>query len=125
MVGVVVNHDLIATPVPTLHDRVIVRRDVPIKIAKPEPLPVSSRHHEYMLRPKAAREASVRPWLIHAVVRIVTAATVSDPFIVAGMNVRITGMTLLVHHNVVPLRRIIDRKSTRLNSSHLGISYAV
>src|ERR1017187_8838218 len=74
MVGVVVNHDLIATPVPTLYDRVIVRRDVPIKIAKPEPLPVSSRHHEYMLRAKAGREASVRPGLVHAGVRIVAAA---------------------------------------------------
>src|SRR5262245_64580671 len=32
---------------------------------------------------------------------------------------------VLLEHQVPPLEKDVDRKSTRLNSSHLGISYAV
>src|SRR5665647_3825073 len=83
MVGVLVDHDLIAAPVPALDDGVIVRGDVPVIITKPEAFPVSSRHHEYMLRSKATGEASVCPRLIEAEIPIVGATIMSDPLIVA------------------------------------------
>src|SRR5271157_767787 len=101
MIGVLVDHDLIASPVPARDDVVIVRGDVPVEIAKPEALPVSSRKHEYMLRSEAAAEASVCPWLIDVVMRIVGATVMSDPLIVLGVNVRNVRMTSLVHLNVV------------------------
>src|ERR1035441_10867197 len=104
MVGVFVDHDLIAAPIPSRDDVVIVRGDIPVKIVKPEAFPVSSRHHEYMLRSKAAGEASVRPRRIEVVMRVVGATIVSDPFIVLGVNVRNIRMTLLVHPHA-------DRKS--------------
>src|SRR5205814_7898494 len=40
-------------------------------------------------------------------------------------SLRATGLTKLNRDRVVPGSRLLDRKSTRLNSSHLGISYAV
>ena len=91
MVGVLVDHDLIASPVPVGDDVVVVRRDVPEEIVKPEALRVSSRKHEYMLRPKAAAEVPVRPRQIEMVMGIVRASIVSDPLIVLGVNVRNSG----------------------------------
>ena len=73
MVGVLVDHDLIASPVPARDDVVIVRGDVPVEIAEPEAFPVSSRQHEDMLRSKATGEAPVCPRLIAVVMRIVGA----------------------------------------------------
>src|ERR1035437_7296902 len=101
MVGVFVDHDLIASPVPALDDVVIVGGDIPVETAKPEAFPVSSRQHEDMLRSKATAEASVCPRLIDVVMRIAGATIVSDPLIVPGVNVRNFRMTLLVRGNVV------------------------
>ena len=101
MVRVLVDHDLIASPVPSPDDVVIVRGDVPVEIAKPEAFPVSSCKHKYMLGSKAAGEVSVCQRLIEVVMRIVGATVVSDPLIVLGVNVRHFRMTFLVHGNVV------------------------
>src|ERR1039458_7149487 len=96
MVGVLVDHDLIASPVPARDDVVIVRRDVPVEIVKPEAFPVSSRKVEYMLRSKATGEASVYPRLIEVVMRIAGPTIMSDPLIIRGVNVRNVRMTFLV-----------------------------
>ena len=101
MVRVLVDHDLIASPVPPRDDVVIVRGDAPVEIAKPEAFPVSSRKHEYMLRSKATGEASVCPRPIEVVMRIVSATSMSDPLIVLGVNVWNIRMTFLVHGNAV------------------------
>src|SRR5580692_3342194 len=101
MVGVFIDHDLIATPVPVFDDVVIVRGDVPVKIAKPEAFPVSPRKCEYMLRSKATGEAPVRPWLLEVVMRIGGSTIVPDPSIVPGIDVRHARMTLPVRCNVV------------------------
>ena len=101
MVGILVDHDLIASPVPARDDVVIVRRDVPVEVAKPEALPVSSGKHEYVLRSEATAEVSVCPRLIDVVMRIVGATIMSDPLIVLGVNVRNFRMTFFVHGNVV------------------------
>jgi hypothetical protein len=101
MVRVLVDHDLIASPIPVTDDVVIESGDIPVKIAEPEAFPVSSRKVEYMLRSKTTAEMSVRPRLSEVVIRIVPATIMSDPFIVLGVNVRNIRMTLLVHGNVV------------------------
>src|ERR1017187_8113443 len=116
MVGVLVDHDLIAAPIPSRDDVVIVRGDVPVEIVKPEAFPVSSRQHEYMLRSKAAGEASVRPRGIEVVMRVVGATSMSDPLIVFGVNVRNVRMTFLVHANAV-LGRRLGLPSCRLRSA--------
>src|SRR5208283_1474312 len=114
MVGILVNHDLIASPVPVRDDVVIVRSDVPEEIAEPEPLPVSPSKRE--CTSKAAAEMSMGPRLSDAVMRIVAAAIMSDPLIVLGVNVRDIRMTFPVHGNVVLGRGIVLLISRRTGS---------
>src|ERR1017187_9942507 len=102
MIRVVVDHDLVASPVPALNDVVIVRSDVPIEIAKPEAFAVSSHKVESKLRSNTTGEMSVCPRLSELVMRIVAATIMSDPFIVLDVNVRNVRVTLPVHGNVVP-----------------------
>jgi hypothetical protein len=102
MIRVVVDHDLVATPVPALNDVVIVRGDVPEEIAKPEAFPVSSGKVESELRSNTTGEMSVCPRLREVVIRIAAATIMSDPSIVLDVNVRNVRMTLPVHDNVVP-----------------------
>src|ERR1039458_2471316 len=45
--------------------------------------------------------------------------------ILLGLTHATAGSAALLGRPVSPIRRAADRKSTRLNSSHLGISYAV
>src|ERR1035438_10151227 len=117
MVGVVVDHDLVASPVPALNDVVIVRGDVPVEIAEPEAFPVSTGKVESKLRSNTTGEMSVCPRLSEAVIRIVAATIMSDPFVVLGVNVRNVRMTLLVHGNVVPGRGIRLLSSCRGRSA--------
>jgi hypothetical protein len=49
MVGVFVDHNLIASPIPAGDDVVIVKGDVPIEIAESEAFAVPSRQHKYVL----------------------------------------------------------------------------
>src|ERR1035438_7203000 len=102
MVRVLIDHDLIAHPVPAFDDIVIVRGDVPVEIVKPEAFPVSSRKVEYMSQSEATGEMSVRPRLIEVVMRIVAATIVSYPFIVLGVHVGNVRVTFPVHGNAVP-----------------------
>ncbi len=101
MVRVVVDHNLIAGPVPAGDDIVIVRGNVPVKVAKPEAFPVPSRKHEDMLRSEATGEAPVCKRLINVEMGIVRATTMSDPLVVFGVNVRNLGMTSLIDSNAV------------------------
>jgi hypothetical protein len=101
MVGVFVDHDLIANPVPISDDVVIVRGDVPVEIVKPKAFPVSAREPEYMLRSKAAGEAPMRPWLGDLVMRVAGSTVMSNPPVVPGVDVRNVRMTGPVHGNVV------------------------
>ena len=107
MVWILVDHDLIASPIPARHDVEIVRGDVPVEVVEPEALRVSSRQHEYMLRSKTAAEMSVCPWLSEMVMRIGSATIVSNPFIVLRVNVRNVRMTLPVHFHAVLGRRLL------------------
>lgn len=101
MVRILVDHELIASPVPIRHDVVIEGGDVPIVIAEPESFPVPSGEVEYMLRAEAAAETSVCPRLCEVIMRIVGATIMAYPSIVPGIDVRNVRMALLVHFHVV------------------------
>jgi hypothetical protein len=118
MIGVLVDHDLIASPVPVRDDVVIERTDVPVETAKPEALPVSASKRE--CTSKTAAEMSVGPRLSEVVMRIVGAAIMSDPLVILGVNVRNIRMTLLVHGNVVLRRGIMLLTSRRIGSPRGG-----
>jgi hypothetical protein len=70
MVGILIDHDLVAGPVPVYDDVVVVGCDIPEEVVEPEAFPVSALQPEYMLRSKAAAEASARPRLSELVMRI-------------------------------------------------------
>ncbi len=101
MVGIFVNYNLIASPIPVGDDAVVIGRDVPIKVVEPETLSVPSAKPEYMLRAETAAEASVLPGVIEVEMWIIAAAVVSYPLIVAGVNVRRFGMSLPVGGNAI------------------------
>jgi len=101
VVGILVDHDLIAGPVPARYDVVIESGDVPVEIAKPEAFPVSTCQHEDMLRSEAAAKTPVCPRLIEVVMRIVSAAIVSHPLVVPGVYVRNVRMAFPVHVHMV------------------------
>jgi hypothetical protein len=115
MVGVLVDHYLIASPIPATDDVVIVRGNVPVEIVKPEALPVSPGKDKYMFPSKATGEASVRPCTIYAVMRILGSTTMSNPVIVPGVHVRKFRMASPVHGNAI-------LSSGLLTSSRVGIA---
>jgi len=104
VIRVLVDHQLIASPVPVGDDVVIIRGDVPVVTAEPEAFAVSSPQDEYVLRSKTAAEVSVCPRLSQVVMRVVGAAIVSHPAVVFGVHVGHVRMALLVHSYVVLIR---------------------
>src|ERR1035438_8380644 len=86
-----------------------------LQIAKPTPVPARELPCRRLNTPKtySLYSAGIPMPLSH------TLSTHSSPFCSAVM--RITGASSLLYLMAL----LIDRKSTRLNSSHLGISYAV
>jgi len=119
MVGVFVDHDLIARPVLARDDVVVPRGDVPVEIVEPEALRVSSGQHEYMFPSKATGAASVCPRLCEVVMRVVGAGIVSDPPVVPGVHVRNVRMTIPVHFHVV-LGRGLFRPGRGRSARRLG-----
>src|SRR5579872_147476 len=113
MVGIVIDDHLIATPVPTRDDVVVVRRNVPIEIIEPEAFAVSSAQNEHVLRSEAAAEASVRPGLIHTVMRIARARIVAHPLVVVGVHVRKFRMTSLIRRKAVLDRGLLTARRCR------------
>ena len=105
MIGILINYDLIAIPIPARDDIVIVRSDVPVEIVKPEAITISAAEHEHMLRSEAAVEMAMRPGMIGVVMEIITPSVVSKPPIVVRVHVRHVGMTLPVGLKVVLLNR--------------------
>src|SRR5688572_32522962 len=64
-------------------------------------------------------------WAKHAPCRVVMEACSTAHFWARHLRARGFDVLLLPPHYVAPYRRRRDRKSTRLNSSHSQISYAV
>src|SRR5690625_6719981 len=47
------------------------------------------------------------------------------PFTITAMGKDVEGIKILIEEEILPDQSVLDRKSTRLNSSHVAISYAV
>ena len=103
VIGIVVQHDVIAVPQPIVGVVVVVRRDVPVKAAKPEAVAASAFDAIDVVTADFTAEASVFPNVILMVTRIVTAPVMTDPLIALGMDVRSFGMALLVAERLTAL----------------------
>src|ERR1700736_5139492 len=96
VIWIVVYNDVVAVPHPIARVVVIVRRDVPVKAAEPETVPVSAFEAINVVAANFAAEVSVFPNVILMVASIVAAPFMTDPLIAVSMNVRSFGMALLV-----------------------------
>ena len=122
MVGILVDDDLIASPVPVGDDVVIERGDVPEPVVEPKALPVSASEREYVLGPKAARETSVRPGVIEVIMGIGGAAVVAHPTVILGVDVGDIRMAFPIHGNVVFIRGVGLLTTRRRRLLRLGSS---
>ena len=103
VIGVVIQHDVIAVPQPIVGVVVVVRRHAPVKAAEPEAVAASAFDAINVVPANFAAETSVFPNVILMVTSIVAASFMADPLIVLSMHVRSFGMAWLVAIGGMPL----------------------
>src|SRR6202030_668408 len=82
VVGIVVDDDGIAVPVPVIGVVVIVGSYAEVEAAEPEAIAVSSAQMILMAAAKAAGEAAVFPGMIQVIVRVAAAGIVANPLVI-------------------------------------------
>jgi hypothetical protein len=87
VVGIFVNHDLIAVPKPIAYVVVVIGRHAEVKAAEPETLAIAASEMPNVSATEATGEAAVLPGMIQMVVFVTAAGIVAYPVVVA-MNVR-------------------------------------
>ena len=95
MVGVFVDHDIVAVPKPVAAEADVVGSDAKVEAAEPETIGAAAAEVPNVAAPESACEAPVLPGMVKMVVNVVTAGIVANPFAV-GVNVRCVGMASLV-----------------------------
>src|SRR5579864_460968 len=95
VVGVVVNYDLVGTPVPIIDEAEVGGGNGEIETAEPEAFAVAALDAPLMAAADAAGEAAMFPGTVEVIFGIIAAGIVADPFVV-GVNVRGFGMALFV-----------------------------
>ena len=103
VIGIVVQHDVIAVPQPIVGVVVVVRRDAPEITSEPETVAASAFDAINVIAANFAAEVSVFPNVVLVVTSIVAASVMADPLIVLSMNVRSFGMAWLVAIGCMPL----------------------
>ena len=73
VIGIVVQHDVIAVPQPIVGVVVVVRRDAPVKAAEPEAVAASAFDAINVVAANYAAEAAVFPGMVKMVMSIVAA----------------------------------------------------
>lgn len=96
MIRILVDHDIVGTPIPVVAIAEIIGRNRKIETAEPEAARASAFDSEHMTPTEATGKSPVLPGMMEVVVRVVLPGIVSDPFVAAGMDVRSIGMALLV-----------------------------
>ena len=96
VIGIVVDHDVVAVPQPIAGVVIVVRRDAPEKATKPETVAAAAFETINVVAANFAAEVSVFPNVILMITAIVAAPVMTDPLIVLSMHVRSFGMALLV-----------------------------
>src|ERR1700722_4210010 len=103
VIGIVVQHDVIAVPQPIVGVVVVVRRDVPVKATEPEAVAASPFDAIDVVAANFTSEVSVFPNVILMVTSVVAASFMADPLIILSMHVRRFGMAWLVAIGGMPL----------------------
>jgi len=92
VVGVFVDDDIVATPIPVAAKTEVERRDAEVEAAEPEAAGTASGKMPHVAAAETAGEVAVRPGMIEVVINA-SALFVSDPCAVV-VNVRSFGMAL-------------------------------
>jgi hypothetical protein len=95
MIRVLIDYDLIGSPVPAIAEGKVDGSDGEIETAKPESLSIAASNVPYMAFAEATGEVPVLPRMIQMIVGIIAAGIVADPSIV-GVNMRSVGMAIFV-----------------------------
>jgi hypothetical protein len=95
VVGVFVNGDIVAVPVPVITVGKVKRGDAEVEAAKPETAGIASLQTPLVSTAKAAIEAAMLPWVVEPEARVVAPTLVSHPFTVV-VDVRGLGMILTI-----------------------------
>jgi hypothetical protein len=95
MVGVNVNCDIVAIPIPVIAISDVKRGDAEVKTAKPETARIAAFDAPPVSTAEAAVEAAMLPGMVKVEACVLAAGVVSDPFAVA-MDVGGFGMILTV-----------------------------
>jgi hypothetical protein len=91
VVGIVVDHDLVAVPIPIVAVGIVIRCDAEIEAAEPEALAIAAGDVPDVTAANAAGETAMLPGTIEMIVGIIAAGIVADPRVVV-VNVRSVGM---------------------------------
>src|SRR5689334_8867714 len=90
VVGIVVDHDLVAVPIPIVAVGIVIGCDAEIEAAEPEALAIAAGDAPDVATANAAGEAAMLPGMIEMIVGIITARVVADPLVLV-VNVRSVG----------------------------------
>lgn len=108
MIGVVVDDDIIAIPVPVIRVRLIKRRDAEVESAKPETARSPTDQTPAMTRAEASFEVAMFPGMVDVEPGFLMPEVVSDPLAIP-MDVRGFRMAFVVAEGfpVIALMRVI------------------
>src|SRR5258708_15196486 len=93
MIGIVVDHDAVAVPIPVIDIRVVEIRNSEVKAVEPEAFSVSAAQYPHVPRTEPAAEPAMLPWMVNVKTPIV--GIVSDPAIIP-VNMRSVRMAFAV-----------------------------
>jgi len=105
VVGIFVDDDGIAVPIPVVRVGVIVRSYAEVEAAEPKALAVSSAKVIDVAAAKAAGEAAVLPRMIEMIMRVAATGIVADPSAIV-MDVRRIRMTLPIAEGASVVLRV-------------------
>ena len=107
IVGVFVDNDPVAVPIPVITEAVIIRSYVEVVTPEPEAFPASAGQHPHVTRTKAAVVRSVLPRMLKVIVVLFPAVVVSDPPAIV-VNVRPVRMSFAIAIDVlVPITPVV------------------
>ena len=91
VVGIIVDHDLVAVPIPIVAVGIVIGCDAEIETAEPEAFAIAAGDAPFVTAADAAGKAAMLPGTIEMIVGIIAAVFVADPLVIV-VNVRSVGM---------------------------------
>ena len=91
VVGIIVDHDLVAVPIPIVAVGIVIGCDAEIETAEPEAFAIAAGDAPFVTAADAAGKAAMLPGTIEMIVGIIAAGFVADPLVIV-VNVRSVGM---------------------------------